>query len=121
MLYVSSDAVLEEQPTSILYHDKPKRSALHPTMKPVGLWERLMKNSARPKDIVIDGFGGSGTTMVAADRLGMVARLMELDPRFVDVICVRYFMLTGRVPVHAETGESFPKEVIDRLSEKCND
>ena len=121
VLYVSSDAVLEEQPTSILYHDKPKRSALHPTMKPVGLWERLMKNSARPKDIVIDGFGGSGTTMVAADRLGMVARLMELDPRFVDVICVRYFMLTGRVPVNAETGESFPKEVIDRLSEKCND
>lgn len=90
-------------------------------MKPVALWERLIRNSARPQDIVIDGFGGSGTTMMAAERCGMVARLMELDPRFVDAICARYFMLTGRVPVHAVTGEPFPREVIDRLSPKCND
>jgi len=119
VLYVNADAVMEEQPTSIIEHEKPKRSPLHPTMKPVGLWERLMKNSARPRDIVIDGFGGSGTTMIAAERLGMVARLMELDPRFVDVICVRYFMLTGRVPVHAETGKEFPSEVIERLRPKA--
>ena len=121
LLFINADAVLEEKPTTIIYHDKPHRSALHPTMKPVGLWERLMKNSARHNDLVIDGFGGSGTTMVAADRLGMVSRLMELDPRFVDVICVRYHMLTGRVPVHAETGEAFPQEVIERLSGKCSD
>lgn len=120
-LYINADAVLEEAPTTILHCDRPRRSDLHPTMKPVGLWERLMKNSARHNDIVIDGFGGSGTTMVAADRLGMVARLMELDPRFVDVICVRYHMLTGRVPVHAETGEPFPQDVIERLSAKCDD
>jgi hypothetical protein len=51
----------------------------------------------------------------------MVTRLMELDPRFVDVICVRYHMLTGRVPVDAETGKEFPLDVIERLSEKCAD
>ena len=120
-LVLAADAVMEELPNAIIHHDKPKRSALHPTMKPVGLWERLARNSGRPNDIVVDGFGGSGTTMIAAERLGMCARLMELDPRFVDAICVRYAMYTGRVPVHAETGEKFPQDVIDRLSAKCAD
>lgn len=118
VLIVPADAVLEERPTDLIYHDKPRRSSLHPCMKPVGLWERLMRNSARPNDIVIDGFGGSGTTLVAAERLGMVARIMELDPRFADVICVRYAVLTGRTPVHAVTGERFPQAVIDRLYPK---
>jgi len=117
---VSKDAIVEVIPTTIIHYNKPSRSALHPTMKPVGLWERLIKNHGRPKDIVIDGFGGSGTTMIAAERLGMCARLMELDPRFVDVICVRYFMMTGRIPVHCETGEAFPREIIDRLMGKVD-
>ena len=69
-------------------------------------------------DIIADAFGGSGTTLMAAERLGMCSRLMEYDPRFVDVICVRYANYTGRVPVHAETGEPFPQEVIDRLTAK---
>lgn len=118
VLYVDAGAKLEEQPTSIIYHDKPKKSPLHPTQKPSLLWERLIRNSARPNDIVIDGFGGSGTTMVAAERLGMCSRLMELDCKFVDVICARYFMLTGRVPVHFTTGEPFPMAVIQKLIEK---
>lgn len=121
ILYVTADAVVEEAPSTLLHFNKPKRSAMHPTTKPVALWEKLAGNNARPKDIIIDGFGGSGTTMVTGERLGMCARLMELDPRFVDVICVRYHMLTGRVPVDAETGEPFPREVIDRLSEKCSE
>lgn len=120
VLIVAADAVIEERPTSILRHDKPRRSAMHPTMKPVSLWESLIKNNARPGDIVIDGFGGSGTTLMAAERLGMCARLMELDPRFVDVIVVRYALYTGRTPVHAVTGKKFPQEVIDRLSEICS-
>lgn len=118
ILYVSPEAVMEEAETSILYCPKPQRSPMHPTTKPVVLWERLLRNSARRGDIVIDGFGGSGTTLMAAERLGMSARLMEFDPRFVDTICVRYAMYTGRVPVHSETGEPFPQEVIDRLTEK---
>lgn len=118
---LDKDTVMEIVPTTIIHYNKPSRSALHPTMKPVGLWERLIKNHGRPKDIIIDGFGGSGTTMIAAERMGMCARLMELDPRFVDVICARYFMMTGRVPVHAATGESFPKDVIDKLTGKVAD
>lgn len=116
VFYLAADAVVEEVPSTLLHVPKPKRSAMHPTMKPVALWERLAKNNARNNDIIIDGFGGSGTTMIAAERMGMCARLMEFDPKFVDVICVRYFQYTGRVPVHAETGEPFPQEVIDRLS-----
>ena len=121
VLYVDGGSVVEEAPTTLLHFNKPKRSPMHPTTKPVALFEKLIRFNARAKDIVIDGFAGSGTTMVAAERLGMVARLIELDPRFVDVICVRYHMLTGRVPVDAVTGVKFPREVIDRLSEKCNE
>jgi DNA modification methylase len=118
VLYVSADAVLEEVPSTLLHYKKPTRSAMHPTMKPVALWERLARNNARANDIIIDAFGGSGTTLMAAERLGMCARLMEFDPRFVDVICVRYANYTGRLPVNAATGESFPREVIDRLTVK---
>ena len=56
----------------------------------------MLKSSARPGDIVIDAFGGSGSTMIAADRLGMSARLMELDAKFVDVIVKRWEDFTGR-------------------------
>jgi DNA modification methylase len=116
VIYVSGDAVVEEAETSMLFCPKPKRSPLHPTTKPVALWERLIRNSARRNDIIIDGFGGSGTTLMAAERLGMNARLMEFDPKFVDVICVRYAKYSGRIPVHAETGEPFPQSVIDELT-----
>ena len=91
------------------FEPKPKRSAEHPTMKPVGLIERHLKNNARAGDLVGDAFGGSGSTMVAADRLGMSSRLMELDPKFVDVIVKRWQDYTGRKATHAETGEEFPQ------------
>lgn len=109
-LIVSGEATLEESPSSVIYHDRPSRSELHPTTKPVGLWERLMKSSARAGDIVIDGFSGSGTTILAADRLGMIARVVELDPKFVDVAVRRWEAYTGRRAVHAVTGEQFPCE-----------
>lgn len=115
VLVVSGEAQVEQHPSSIVYHDKPSRSALHPTTKPVGLIERQLRNSARPGDVVVDWCGGSGSTLVAAERLGMAARVMELDPRFADVICARYAHLFGRLPVHAETGATFPREVVDRL------
>lgn len=109
-LIVSGDAMLEEVPSSVIYHEKPSRSELHPTTKPVGLWERLMRSSARPGDIVIDSFSGSGTTLIAADRMGMIARVVELDPKFVDVAVRRWEQYTGRTAVHAVTGAPFPKE-----------
>lgn len=96
VLIVNGEATLEESPASILFHDKPKRSSEHPTMKPVGLIEKMLKSSARSGDIIIDAFGGSGSTLIAADRLGMSARLMELDPKFVDVIVKRWEDFTGR-------------------------
>lgn len=110
VLVVSGDAKLEESPSSVIYHDKPSRSELHPTCKPVALIEKMLRASARPGDIIVDAFGGSGSTMIAADRMGMSARLMELDPKFVDVIARRYWQYTGRRPVHAITGEPFPDD-----------
>lgn len=118
IMYVDGSAVVEEAPSTLIHVDKPKRSALHPTTKPVELWEKLARFNATAKSLIIDGFGGSGTTMIAADRLGMVARLQEFDPRFVDVICARYYGLTGRVPVHAVTGIEFPRERMDMLLAK---
>lgn len=108
VLVVSADAIVEEHPSTILFEPKPSTSGLHPTQKPVALVERMLKQSARAGDLVVDSFGGSGTTLLAADRLGMAARLMELDPKFVDVIVRRWQDYTGRQAVHAVTGESFP-------------
>ena len=66
---------------------------------------------------MVDAFGGSGSTLIAADRLGMCARLMELEPRFVDVIVRRWQDYTGRRAVHALTGEEFPEEGQERKTD----
>lgn len=108
IMVVDGAATVEEHPSSFLSIAKPSKSALHPTQKPVELLERLLKNSARPGDIVADGFGGSGSTLVAADRMGMCARLVELNEEFADTIVVRWQQLTGRRAVLASTGEPFP-------------
>jgi DNA modification methylase len=108
VMRVAGDVTVEESPSSIIYHEKPKRSAAHPTMKPVALVERQLKHNARTGDIVVDAFSGSGTTLMASDRLGMCARVMELDPRFVDVCVRRWQDYTGRRAIHAVTGTEFP-------------
>jgi DNA modification methylase len=69
---------------------KPHKNDLHPTMKPVELVERAIRNSSRPGDVVLDCFGGSGTTMIAAEKSGRQARLIELDPKYCDVIVRRW-------------------------------
>ena len=81
--------------TSVLYENKPTRNALHPTMKPVPLIGRLMNNSSRPGWKVGDFFGGSGSTLIAAEQLGRSAYLMEMDERNVDVIVRRWEEYTG--------------------------
>lgn len=78
---------------------RPKRSSVHPTMKPVELIELMLRNSCPPGGTVLDLFAGSGSTMIAAHRLGLVAVLVELDPRYADVICRRWQEHTGIVPV----------------------
>lgn len=75
---------------SVWEFDKPSQSKLHPTMKPVALIENAMNNSSRKGEIVLDAFGGSGTTMIAAESIGRKARLMELDPHYCDVIRRRW-------------------------------
>ena len=87
--------------------DKPHKNDLHPTMKPVALVERAIRNSSKSRDIVLDLFGGSGSTMIAAERTGRRARLLELDPRYVDVIVQRWQETTGGSASHAAGGQRF--------------
>ncbi len=75
---------------------KPLKNDLHPTMKPVELVERAIRNSSRPGHKVLDPFGGSGTTLIAAEKSGRIARLIELDPKYVDVIVRRWEEFTGK-------------------------
>lgn len=81
--------------TTVIDCDRPMRNGEHPTMKPVELFRYLMENSSKKGDVVFDSFGGSGTTLVAAEETGRVAYLMELDPIYVDVIIKRWQEMTG--------------------------
>lgn len=81
--------------TTILHFDKPKRNAEHPTMKPLLLFDYQIKNNTKPEDIVLDTFGGSGTTIMACEQNGRNAYMMELDPIYIDVIINRWETFTG--------------------------
>lgn len=83
-------------------HERPMRSEEHPTMKPVGLYERAIKNSSRHGERVYDAFAGSGTIFVAAERTGRVAYGCELSPAYVDVILQRFVQVTGFDPVRED-------------------
>jgi len=84
------DNQINSQPNTILYEDKPAKNDQHPTMKPIKLIARLIANSSRRTDIVLDPFLGSGSTLMASDQLNRTCYGMELDPRFVDVIVKRF-------------------------------
>jgi DNA modification methylase len=84
---------------NVWHFDKPARNDLHPTMKPVALVERAIRNSSKQRDTVLDPFGGSGTTMIAAERTGRRAVLLELDPAYADVIVRRWQEATGEAAV----------------------
>jgi DNA modification methylase len=86
---------------------KPQKNDLHPTMKPVELVERAIRNSSRPGDVVMDPFGGSGTTMIAAHKSGRKARLIELDPKYVDVIVRRWQDYAGAKAIRESDGAAF--------------
>ena len=91
----------------VWFFDKPVNNDRYRALKPVALVERAIRNSSKSRDIVLDLFGGSGTTMIAAERTGRRARLLELDPRYVDVVVQRWQRATGRTPVHAVTKKTF--------------
>jgi site-specific DNA-methyltransferase (adenine-specific) len=97
----------DRKQTTILEFEKPTRNGEHPTMKPVALFEYQLLNNTKGGDQVLDSFGGSGTTLIAAEKNGRVARIMELDPKYCDVIVKRWQDFTGKIATHAETGEPF--------------
>lgn len=89
----------DRKQTTILNFDRPTKNKEHPTMKPVKLFDYQIQNNTKGGDIVLDLFGGSGTTIVACEQNGRCARVMELDPRYVDVIIDRWEKLTGEKAV----------------------
>jgi len=97
----------DRKQTTILEFDKPVRNGEHPTMKPVALFEYQLLNNTKGGDVVLDSFGGSGTTLIAAEKNGRVARLMELDPKYCDVIVTRWQEFTGHEAVHEASGKTF--------------
>lgn len=96
-----------KQSTVIDFIAKVKKNDLHPTMKPVELIEYQMLNNTKGGDLVLDSFGGSGTTMIAAEKNGRHSRLMELDPKYCDVIVKRWCEFTGKDATLEANGKSF--------------
>ncbi len=92
---------------------KPQKNDLHPTMKPVELVERAIRNSSRPGNVVLDPFGGSGTTLIAAEKSGRLARLIELDPKYADVIVRRWQDWTGKKATRKADGVAFDQAASD--------
>lgn len=80
---------------SILCFDRPRKSKEHPTMKPVELFAKLIQNSSKEGDIILDLFGGSGTTLIACEQLNRKCRMMEYDAHYCDVIIDRWEKFTG--------------------------
>lgn len=93
--------------TTVLDEKRPQINDLHPTMKPVPLFNRIMKNSSRKGELVLDLFGGSGTTLITAEQIGRRCNMMEYDPRYVDVIIDRWEKLTGQTAELIDDGEGY--------------
>lgn len=94
-------ALLEEifsdkRSTTVIHENKPARNGEHPTMKPVRLMARLIQNSTRPKEIVLDTFAGSGSTLIACEQVDRSCYAMEIDPKYCDVIVDRWQTFTGQ-------------------------
>ena len=86
----------EDIPTDVIFEQKPNRNAEHPTMKPIRLIGKLIENSTKQGEIVIDIFGGSGSTLIACEQLNRKCRIVEYDPKYCDVIIDRWEKLTGK-------------------------
>ncbi len=120
-LVAALEQMIAAQRGTILRHDRPTKSDLHPTMKPVALVEEMIEASSLEGDLVLDLFGGSGSTLIAAEKTGRDARLMELDPRFADVIVTRWQDFTGRTATLEATGNTFADTRDARLQEAASE
>jgi DNA modification methylase len=107
----------DTQSTTVITEEKPTAAELHPTVKPQGLLEKLIKNSSKQGWQILDPFGGSGSTLICAEQLNRVCYMAELDPKYCDVIIARYETLTGEKAVRINDGETMENENKDRLPE----
>jgi DNA modification methylase len=103
--------------STLWQENKPAANRIHPTAKPVELIERALINSSKFGDIVADLFGGSGSTLIACERRGRKARLMEIDPGYADCIVRRWQEYTGKHALLEGDGRSFDEVVRERLKE----
>jgi DNA modification methylase len=87
---------IDELETTVVKIPKPKRSEDHPTMKPVALIDKMLRNSTKKASLVFDPFGGSGSTLISCEKLGRTAYLCEIEPKFCDVIALRWEQVTGK-------------------------
>lgn len=94
---------------------RPMANLEHPTMKPVELVERAIRNSSKTRDTILDSFGGSGTTLIACEKSGRQARVIELDPRYCDVICRRFMEFSGKAVTLESDGRAFAEVAEERL------
>lgn len=106
----------DRKQTTILDFSRPTRSLDHPTMKPVDLFEYQILNNTKPGHQCLDLFGGSGTTLIACEKNKRIARLMELDPKYVDVIVTRWQDFTGQQATLEATGQTFAQVKHQRLA-----
>jgi site-specific DNA-methyltransferase (adenine-specific) len=95
MVKLLEEILSDKRSTTVINEDKPTENDLHPTMKPIKLIARLIKNSSRQNEIVLDLFGGSGSTLITCEQLNRRCRMMEYDPRYADVIVDRWEQFTG--------------------------
>lgn len=106
----------DRKQTTILEFAKPSRNGEHPTMKPVELFEYQMLNNTKGSDLVLDSFAGSGTTAIACEKHGRNARLMELDPKYCDVIIKRWQDYTGQNATLDGADKTFNQLVVERTA-----
>ena len=99
--------VADRKQTTVWNCPKPKESKVHPTMKPVELCERAILNSSMPNTIILDLFGGGGSTLIACEKTNRNCYMMELDEKYVDVIIKRWQDFTGKEAIHADTGLTY--------------
>ncbi len=96
----------DRKQSTVIDFDKPTRNGEHPTMKPVGLFDYQIQNNTKSGDVVLDLFGGSGTTLIACEQNNRIAYLMELDPYYCDVIITRWETLTGKIAILCESSQN---------------
>jgi DNA modification methylase len=112
--YAKSSSFNSRDENGKRFNEKGNYLVAHPTTKPVGLVERALTNSSRKQDVIFDTFGGSGTTLIASEKLERHSRLMELDEKYVDVIINRWQDFTGKKAMHIESGKTYAELSVSK-------